>query len=190
MSATVASGGTQQFTATVAGLTNTAVTWTTTAGSVSSSGLFTAPTVLANTTVTVTATSQVDTSKTAAASVTITPANIFGYATQGASIGATMSNTASATRYQMAAQNGTVTAMSVFVASPISASPNNQFQVAIYADNSGTPGALIAQSVSQTLVADSWNTSPISAAVTAGAYYWLAYNTNGLTGNANNLRLD
>jgi hypothetical protein len=90
----------------------------------------------------------------------------------------------------MTAQNGTVISMSVFVASPISASPNNQFQVAIYADNSGTPGALIAQSASQTLVADSWNTIPISAPVTANGYYWFAYNTNGLAGNANNLRLD
>jgi hypothetical protein len=90
----------------------------------------------------------------------------------------------------MAAQNGTVTSMSVFVASPISASPNNEFQVAIYVDNNGTPGALIAQSASQTLVADSWNTIPISAPVTANAFYWLAYNTNGLAGNANNLRLD
>jgi hypothetical protein len=188
--ATVASGGTQQFTATVTGLTNTAVTWTATAGSVSSSGLFTAPTVSAITAVTVTATSQADTSKAASATVTITPANIFGYAVQGASVGGTMSNTAAASRYQMTAQNGTVTSMSVFVASPISASPNNQFQVAIYADNSGTPGALIAQSASQTLVADSWNTIPISAPVTANAFYWFAYNTNGLAGNANNLRLD
>jgi len=60
----------------------------------------------------------------------------------------------------MAAQNGTVTSMSVFVASPISASPNNQFQVAIYADNNGTPGALIASSVSQTLVPDAWKYRP------------------------------
>jgi hypothetical protein len=187
---TVASGGTQQFTATVNGLTNTAVTWTTTAGSVSSSGLFTAPNVSANTAVTVTATSQADTSKTASATVTVTPANIFGYAVQGAGVGSTMSNTAAASRYQMTSQNGTVISMSVFVASPISASPNNQFQVAIYADNSGTPGALIAQSASQALVADSWNTIPISAPVTANAFYWFAYNTNGLAGNANNLRLD
>jgi hypothetical protein len=186
--ATVVSGGTQQFSATVTGSTNTAVTWTASAGLISSSGLFTAPTVLANTTVT--ATSQADTSKTASATVSITPANVFGYAIQGAGVGTTMSNTAAASRYQMTAQNGTVISMSVFVASPISAFPNNQFQVAIYADNNGTPGALIAQSASQTLVADSWNTIPISAPVTANAFYWLAYNTNGLASNANNLRLD
>src|SRR3989449_11736099 len=114
----------------------------------------------------------------------------FGYALQGASIGTTMSNSVSATRYQMAGQNGTVSSMSVFVASPVSAPPNNQFQVAIYADNNGTPGALVASSVSQTIVPDAWNTVPISAPVAANAYYWLAYNTNGLAGNANNLRLD
>jgi len=90
----------------------------------------------------------------------------------------------------MVGQNGTVTSMSVFIASPVSASPNNQFQVAIYTDNSGTPGALIASSVSQVIVPDAWNTVSISAPVTANAYYWLAYNTNGLTANANNLRYD
>jgi hypothetical protein len=90
----------------------------------------------------------------------------------------------------MAGQNGTVTSMSVFIASPVSASPNDQFQVAIYADNGGTPGAFIASSAPQTIVPDSWNTVPISAAVAANAYYWLAYNTNGLAANANDLRYD
>ena len=191
--ATVASGGTQQFTATVTGSTNTAVTWSATAGSVSSSGLFTAPTVSTNTTVTVTATSQALTSQSASATVTVIPSappNTFGYAVQGVNVGTTMSNSVLATRNQMVGQNGTVTSMSVFIASPVSASPNNQFQVAIYADNSGTPGALIASSVSQAIVPDAWNTVSISAPVTANAYYWLAYNTNGLTANANNLRYD
>jgi len=90
----------------------------------------------------------------------------------------------------MVGQNGTVTSISVFIASPISASPNNQFQVAIYADNNGTPGALLASSVSQTITPDAWNTVSISAPVTANAYYWLAYNTNGLAANVNNLRYD
>jgi len=190
---TVVSGGTQQFSATVTGSTNTAVTWTASAGSISSSGLFTALTVSANTTVTVTATSQADTSKTASSTVTVTPSappNTFGYAVQGATVGTTMSNSVSATRYQMAGQNGTVASMSVFIASPVSASPNNQFQVAIYADNNGTPGALIASSVSQTIVPDAWNTVSISAPVLANTYYWLAYNTNGLAANTNNLRYD
>ena len=191
--ATVASAGTQQFTATVTGNSNTAVTWSATSGSVSSTGLFTAPTISANTTATVTATSQADTTKSASATVTVTPLaplNTFGYAVQGASVGTTMSNSVTATRYQMAGQNATVISMSVFIASPVSASPNNQFQVAIYADNNGTPGTLIASSVSQTIVPDAWNTVPISAPLTANTYYWLAYNTNGLAANANNLRYD
>src|SRR5229473_3764011 len=40
-SASVASGGTQQFTATVSGTSNTAVTWSASAGTISSAGLFT-----------------------------------------------------------------------------------------------------------------------------------------------------
>ena len=80
-SATVATGGTQQFTATV-NTSNTAVTWqvngvtggNATVGTISSSGLYTAPaTVQSTTTVTVTAVSQADPTKSASAQVTITP---------------------------------------------------------------------------------------------------------------------
>ena len=86
-SATISTAGTQQFTATVTGTSNTAVTWSvnsTTGGSsnvgtVSSSGLYTAPAQFGS--YTVTATSVADTSKNASAAVTvlgsvaITPAN-------------------------------------------------------------------------------------------------------------------
>jgi hypothetical protein len=79
--ASVAGGATQAFTATVTGSTNTAVTWQvngenggdTIIGTVSSTGLYTAPNVLPSTTsVTVTATSQADTTKVASAVVTLT----------------------------------------------------------------------------------------------------------------------
>jgi hypothetical protein len=69
LSATVAANGTQQFTATVGNDPNLAVSWSATVGTVSSSGLFTAPNVSATTPVTVTATSQADSTK--AASVTL-----------------------------------------------------------------------------------------------------------------------
>src|SRR5436305_1348966 len=77
--ATVAARGTQQFTATVQNTSNTAVTWqvngvtggNATVGTISSSGLYTAPASPA--TVTVTAVSQADTTKSASAQVTITP---------------------------------------------------------------------------------------------------------------------
>jgi hypothetical protein len=68
---TISSAGTQQFLATVLNTTNTAVTWTTTGGTISSAGSFTAPTVTSNTSVTITATSQADTTKTAKSTVTV-----------------------------------------------------------------------------------------------------------------------
>ena len=73
-SATVQSGNTQQFTATVTGSANTAVTWSASSGTISSSGLYTAPSVGANTPATITATAEADSSKSASASVTVTPA--------------------------------------------------------------------------------------------------------------------
>jgi RHS repeat-associated protein len=65
-SANVKAGGTQQFTATVVGSTNTSVTWSispaTGAGTISSSGLYTAPTTVTTPqTVTITATSAANT---------------------------------------------------------------------------------------------------------------------------------
>src|SRR5271165_5215368 len=72
--ATVASGGTEQFSAQVTNTSNTAVTWSATSGTVSTTGLFTAPTVTATKTVTVTATSVADTTKSASATVTVNAA--------------------------------------------------------------------------------------------------------------------
>src|SRR5262249_53390284 len=72
-SATLTSGTTQQFTATVSGTSNTAVTWSASLGTISSNGLFTAPTVTTTTSVTVTATSVADPMKKASATVTVNP---------------------------------------------------------------------------------------------------------------------
>ena len=66
----IQTGGTQQFTATVTGLANTAVTWSATGGTVSITGLYTAPTAAG--TYTVTATSASDSSESATATVTVT----------------------------------------------------------------------------------------------------------------------
>src|SRR5207253_3567783 len=86
-SATVAAGGTQQFSAVVQNTSNTAVTWqvngvtggNATVGTISSSGLYTAPGVVPNpATVTVTAVSQADATKSAAAQVTITATTSCG----------------------------------------------------------------------------------------------------------------
>lgn len=70
---TIASSATQQFTAMVSNASNATVTWAATAGTITSSGLFTAPIVSAPTAVTVTAISQADTSKTSSATLTVNP---------------------------------------------------------------------------------------------------------------------
>jgi hypothetical protein len=72
--ASVASGGTAQFTASVSNTSNLSVTWSATQGAISSTGLYTAPAVSANATVTIAATSVADPTKSASATVTVTPA--------------------------------------------------------------------------------------------------------------------
>src|SRR5215469_984586 len=69
--AVVASGGSQQFTASVSGTSNTAVTWSTTGGSISNAGMFSAPTTNTNTSVVVTATSVAQSSQYSSANVTV-----------------------------------------------------------------------------------------------------------------------
>jgi hypothetical protein len=70
-SATLTSAALQQFTASVSNTSKPQVTWSSTAGSITSAGLYTAPTV-SSTTATVTATSQADTTKKAFAAMQIT----------------------------------------------------------------------------------------------------------------------
>src|SRR5580658_1287398 len=72
MSASIASGGALQFSASVSGTAQTGVTWSTSAGTISTGGLLTAPTVSSTTGLTVTATSAADSGKTASASVNVT----------------------------------------------------------------------------------------------------------------------
>src|SRR5216684_6858524 len=74
-SSTLVSNQKQQFTATVSGTSNTGVKWSATAGSIDASGLFTAPTVTAQTNLVVKATSNADSSKSANAAITVDPVN-------------------------------------------------------------------------------------------------------------------
>jgi len=71
--ATISSGGKQQFSATITATSNTAVTWQASAGTISTLGLFTASSVSSSTKVTVTATSVADTTAIATSQVTVTP---------------------------------------------------------------------------------------------------------------------
>src|SRR6185436_10718746 len=83
-STTVVTGGTRQFTATVTGTANTAVTWTATGGTITSAGLFTAGQTPGS--FQVTATSVQDASKSASAAVTITTAPTVSVTVAPASI--------------------------------------------------------------------------------------------------------
>jgi hypothetical protein len=92
--ATISSGGTQQFTASVTNCADKSVTWSSTTGSVNANGLFTAPNVTADTTVTVKATSVTDPTKSASATVivkapapalSVTPPSLSFSAQQGGS---------------------------------------------------------------------------------------------------------
>jgi len=69
-SATIQIGGTQQFSATVGGTTGASVKWTTNGGSISATGIYTAPNSAGTWTVTATSTS--DSSKSGSATVTVT----------------------------------------------------------------------------------------------------------------------
>jgi len=70
--ATVVARRSQQFSATVTGTTQTGIAWSATAGTISATGLFTAPKASLATNVTITATSAADHKTTATASVSIT----------------------------------------------------------------------------------------------------------------------
>ncbi len=67
----IPSDGTQTFSASVKNASDQHVTWSASAGSISSAGVFHAPQVTTSTTVTITATSVADTTKSAAATVTV-----------------------------------------------------------------------------------------------------------------------
>jgi|SRR5271169_759042 len=75
--ATLASDGALQFSASVSGTAQMGVTWSTSAGTISTGGLLSAPTVSSATTLTVTATSAADKGKTASASVNLTAKALY-----------------------------------------------------------------------------------------------------------------
>lgn len=70
-SITLGSGSQQQFTATVSGTSNSAVTWSASAGSITSNGTFTVPTVSNGTQIKITATSAAETTQHASGVVTV-----------------------------------------------------------------------------------------------------------------------
>jgi hypothetical protein len=112
-STSIVSQAVQQFTATVTGTSNTEVNWSASAGTISSSGGFTAPKVSSNTSVTVTATSAANSSVKASASVTVTPlpalaitTTTVGDATAGVAYSATLAATGGKSPYAWSVSSG------------------------------------------------------------------------------------
>jgi hypothetical protein len=111
----------------------------------------------------------------------------LGATTAGGSTDTGNSNAIDATRFTTA-EGGRVVSMSVNVGAVDPSSARRSFQLAIYAANGSVPGALVASSPTGTLVANSWNTVPLTATLAPSTSYYLAYNSNGSSSTVNNLR--
>lgn len=150
-SATVNSGATEQFQASVTGTSDTAVTWTVSSGKVSSSGLFTAPTVTSNTNVVLTVTSVADSTKSASASISVVPA-VVGVTVSPASTdvnsGATAQFQASVTNTSNTAvtwtvSGGTVSSSGLFTAPTVTSNTNVVLTATSVADSTKSATASI-----------------------------------------------
>src|ERR1700688_3997413 len=119
--ASIQSGAQQQFTASVSGSSNTAVTWSASAGTITTSGLYVAPSTAG--TYTVTATSSADSTKSASALITVAQTVTISVSPGTASIqsGAQQQFTAfvsgtSNTAVTWSASGGTVNTSGMYVA--------------------------------------------------------------------------
>ena len=177
--ATVASGASTQFTALVTNTSNVAVTWSASLGTISTTGLYQAPTVTSNTAATVTATSVADTIKSATASVTVTPppVSITTTSLSGATAGTAYSNTLSATGgklpYTWTLSSGSLpTGITVQSAGSIAGttSQTGSFTATIEVTDSSSPKLTSSKSLTLTVVAAVAITiTPTTATVTSGA---------------------
>jgi hypothetical protein len=110
----------------------------------------------------------------------------LGLNTVGTILDVGSTNYMNGSRITVGAQRMTATSVSAYVG-VIDVAPRNQFSMAIYTDSNGKPGTLLAQTASGALKANSWNSLPITAALSPNTAYWVMYNTNGSTGLVNNL---
>ncbi|RAJ35971.1 Ig-like domain-containing protein [Kitasatospora sp. SolWspMP-SS2h] len=111
---------------------------------------------------------------------------VLGNNTVGTATDSGDSNYINTSRFVTGAAGGTVSSVSVYVGA-VGATPNDQYQVAVYGDVAGKPGPLLGSSASGTLTAHAWNTLPVAATLAPNTPYWLAYNSNGVSAAVNNL---
>ena len=179
--ATLLSAGTLQFSALVSNASNAAVTWSASSGTISSSGFYQAPTVSGNTTATVTATSAADPTKSATASVTITPPplSITTTSVSGATAGTAYSNLLTATGgtppYTWTLTSGTPpTGIALQSSGSLSGTTTQagQFTFTVKASDSSSPQLTASQSFSLTAAPPplSITTTSLSSATAGTAY--------------------
>lgn len=172
-SASIATGGTQPFSATVTGTTNSAVTWSANGGSVSSSGLYTAPGTPG--TYTVTATSVADSTKSATATVNVTSATTSDVLLGDQSVENQTNSIAAgqAEAFQATAKaTGNVKSLVLYLDA---SSTLSQLVAGLYADAGGHPGALLGQGSSTSVVKGAWNPVTLpSTNLVGGTPYWIA----------------
>jgi Fibronectin type III domain len=148
----------------------------------------------ATSTPTSTPTSTLAATNTPTAASTATPqlpaSSTLGNTAVGPNTDANWEGYVNCSKYQMGATGASATNISTYVKN-VGAAPNNQYQEAIYTDSNGTPQTLVAQTGIGTLTGGSSgarNTLPISASLSANAFYWLCFVSNGSApGTANNL---
>jgi hypothetical protein len=153
------------------------------AGTVTITGsqVSTAPAATSMPTATATATKTATPTSTPASGGTRT----LGGTTVGSALDGGDANSITGSRVVVGSAAEDVSAISVYVGA-VDAAPYDQFAVAIYSDVNGALGDLVAQSDTGTLVANTWNSLPITAPLQPNTAYWLVYNNNGSTPDVNN----
>ena len=111
----------------------------------------------------------------------------LGSTTAGTSTDTSNSNTMNATRFTTGA-GGKLASLSVNVGAVDSNVNNRSYQMAIYTANGNIPGSLVANTATGTLVANTWNTLPITGTLAPNTGYFIVYNSNGSSSAVNNMR--
>jgi Domain of unknown function (DUF1929)/Bacterial Ig domain/Kelch motif len=111
----------------------------------------------------------------------------LGLTSKGSILDSEESNSLNGSKVQTS-NGGSIVSMSVYIGNVDTATNSRQYQFAIYNDNAGRPGTLVAKTAtSGTLTANAWNTLPLNATLQPNTTYWLMYNTNGRTASVNNM---
>jgi hypothetical protein len=114
---------------------------------------------------------------------------VFGKVTTGIGIDSTTGGKVAMSRYQTGLNVGAVSEISLHINTVLD-SPNDKYQLAIYSDSAGVPGALLATTAEQ-IIASGWSTVAITGAtLSPSTNYWLAYITSSIDGSKNRMSYD